>query len=132
MVFVSVTRLHIRSWRFFPAFVWNANRSIRQARSAAGNLHVAVNRDRHAAYWTLTLWADEAAMRQFMMSGPHRRIMPRLVEWCDEAALAHWLQESPDVPSWNEAHRRLVLEGRASKVKHPSEAQRKFIVPPPG
>ena len=45
------------------------------------------------------MWADEAAMRQFMMSGPHRRVMPRLIEWCDEAALVHWLQETTDVPS---------------------------------
>ena len=46
------------------------------------------------------------------------------MEWCDEAAVAHWTQDSPEPPSWEEAHRRLQESGRPSKVNHPSEGQR--------
>ena len=48
--------------------------------------------------------------------------MRRLPQWCDEAAVAHWTQESPQPPSWEEAHQRLQQSGRPSKVNHPSEA----------
>ena len=77
------------------------------------------------------MWRDEAAMRSFMRSGVHRRIMARLPEWCDEAALVHWVQDGNEPPSWAEAHRRLKQEGRRSRVSHPSEAHRRFEIPEP-
>jgi hypothetical protein len=70
-------------------------------------------------------------MRSFMLSGAHRRVMPRLLEWCDEASLVHWIEEASEVPSWSESHRRLQQDGRRSKVNYPSEAQRRFEIPPP-
>jgi hypothetical protein len=42
-------------------------------------------------------------MRSFMLSGAHRNVMPRLAEWCDEAAVAHWIQGAVEPPSWPEA-----------------------------
>jgi hypothetical protein len=70
-------------------------------------------------------------MRAFMLSWAHRRIMTRLPQWCDEAAVAHWLQDDPEPPPWPEACRRLRQDGRTSHVKYPSEAQRRFEVPEP-
>ena len=125
-----MTRLHLRSWRYLPAFIWRSLRSERQARRTEGNLHADLRRDRHGAFWTLTLWSDEGAMRRFMTSGAHRRAMPHLLDWCDEAALVHWDHDSREVPSWSEAERRLKSEGRTSKVRYPSEAHRKFEFPP--
>jgi hypothetical protein len=49
--------------------------------------------------------------------------MPRLLNWCDEAAVVHWNQEASELPSWQEAHRRMVKEGKLSKVNYPSPAQ---------
>lgn len=49
--------------------------------------------------------------------------MRKLLEWCDEAALVHWLQETTDLPEWRDACRRLQIEGRRSKVNHPSPSQ---------
>ena len=131
MPFVSITRLRVRSWRYLPAFLIQSVRAVRQARRAVGNLGVSVLRDANLAFWTRTVWIDETAMRSFMRSGVHRRVMPRLVEWCDEASVAHWLQEVPEPPSWQEAHRRLQRQGRRSRVNHPSEAQRRFEIPAP-
>jgi hypothetical protein len=48
--------------------------------------------------------------------------MRKLMEWCDEAAVVHWTQESAALPIWLEAHRRLQEVGRLSKVNHPSAA----------
>lgn len=131
MPFVSITRLWVRSWRFLPRFLFQAFLSARQARAAAGSIAVSTLRDANLAFWTRTVWQDEAAMRSFMLSGAHRHVMPRLLEWCDEAAIAHWAQDSWEVPSWRESHRRLQHEGRSSKVNNPSEQQRRFEIPEP-
>ena len=131
MPLVSVTRLRVRSWRFMPRFFLGAARSARQAGQAPGNLAVAVLRDRKLTFWTCTAWTDEASMKAFVLSGPHRAVMRNLLDWCDEASLVHWLQETKDVPAWPEAHRRLSAEGRPSKVRNPSEAHREFRIVPP-
>ncbi len=57
--------------------------------------------------------------------------MPKLMEWCDEAAVLHWQQESAAEPTWAEAHRRLLAEGRVSKVLHPSPKHATRDYPPP-
>jgi Domain of unknown function (DUF3291) len=131
MAFVSVTRLRVRSWRYLPAFLIRSVLAARQAKCATGNLATAILRDVDRAFWTRTVWRDEEAMRSFMRSGSHRRAMLRLATWCDEAALVHWVQDGPEPPSWREAHRRLQQQGRRSRVDHPSEAQRRFTIPPP-
>lgn len=119
-VFVSLTRLRIRYRRYLPAFVTQSLRSALQARGASGNIAVSLLADRDRTFWTRSLWSDEAAMRAFMLSGVHRSAMRNLAAWCDEAAVAHWMQATAQLPSWEEAHRRMRGEGRRSKVNHPS------------
>jgi hypothetical protein len=131
MPFVSITRLRVRSWRYLPAFLFQALRAARQAKAASGSLAVSILRDADLAFWTRTVWIEEAAMRSFMVSGAHRSVMPRLLEWCDEASVVHWVQDAPEPPSWPESHRCMQQVGRRSKVNHPSEAQRRFEIPEP-
>jgi hypothetical protein len=131
MALVSITRLRVRRWRYLPQFVIQSIRTALQAKRAPGSLAVSILRDADRAFWTRTVWRDEAAMRSFMQSGVHRRIMPRLPKWCDEAAVVHWVQDADEPPSWAEAHRRLQQEGRRSRVSHPSEAHRRFEIPEP-
>jgi len=102
-----------------------------QAKKAAGNLGIALLTDAKLTFWTKSAWTDQAAMRAFMLSGPHRTAMPVLMEICDEASLVDWTQESAALPDWKEAHRRLVAEGRRSKVRHPTPAHDAFEIPPP-
>jgi hypothetical protein len=112
-------------------FIVDALRASRQAKKAQGNLGVSLLREAHNTYWTRTVWTTESAMKAFMLAGPHRKVMPRLLEWCDEAALVHWQQETDQQPDWQDAHRRLQGEGRRSKVNHPSPAQENFQIPAP-
>ncbi len=131
MVFVSITRLRLRYWRYLPYFFWEAQRSIRQARAAPGFLEIALLRDAKAAFWTATLWENGEAMRAFMTTGAHRQAMPRLIVWCDEASVAHWEQEARRLPAWHEAHSRMLREGRASKVRFPTPDHIAGIIAPP-
>jgi hypothetical protein len=128
---VSITRLRVRSWRYVLPFIVYALRASRQAKNAKGNLAASLLRDAHNTYWTRTVWTTESAMKAFMLAGPHRKAMRRLLEWCDEAALVHWQQETDQQPDWDDAHRRLQVEGRRSKVNHPSPAQENFQIPAP-
>jgi hypothetical protein len=108
-----------------------ALRASGQAKNFPGNLHVSLLRDADKTFWTRTVWTTEPAMKSFMLAGPHRQVMPRLLEWCDEAALVHWEQESDREPNWQEAHRRLQADGRRSKVNYPSQAHESFQIRPP-
>ncbi len=130
MPLVSITRLRLRAWRFAPGFLLDAVRSQNQARRAPGVLDVAVQNDARRTFWTRTVWTDEAAMRDYVLSGPHRRVMPRLMDWCDEASVVHWTQDSVAPPSWDEAWRRMQEDGRASRVRHPSPDHVNFKITP--
>jgi hypothetical protein len=131
MPFISITRLRVRSWRFLPSFFVQAIRSARQARAAQGSLGVWVLREDKNVFWTRTVWDSEPDMKAYILSGPHAKVMRRLLNWCDEAAVVHWTQDPIDPPSWKQAHRELLRIGRPSKVNHPSEAQRQYQIPEP-
>ncbi|MGD9721225.1 MAG: DUF3291 domain-containing protein [Pirellulales bacterium] len=131
MNFISVTRLRIRKWRFLPAFFYYTLRSFFQARRAAGNLHTSIERDAQLAFWTISVWRDEQSMHAFRNHGAHQRAMPKLLEWCDEATYAHWLQDSAEPPELAGAYERLIRDGIVSKVKHPSPEHAKRNFPPP-
>ncbi len=134
MIFVSLTRLRIRSIRFMPFFAVYAFRSLRQVSRAPGFQVGAVLNDRERTFWTMTVWDTPENMRQFMTSGAHKKAMPHLLNWCDEASVAHWEQEDVVMPSWTDAAKRLREQGRASKVRHPSagHATLSFVEPRAG
>jgi hypothetical protein len=114
-----------------PAFLLRSLRIGQQAKKAPGNLGAKVLPDRHRTFWTATNWESEAAMRAFMLAAPHRPAMRKLLNWCDEASLVHWTQPGPELPTWTQAHARMQSEGRTSKVNHPSEDHRNFVIAAP-
>jgi hypothetical protein len=121
---IAVTRLRLRSARFLLPFLWYALRSARQARGWPGNRGTRFRRSCGLRFWTVTAWQEEAALNAYRVASPHREAMPRLLGWCDEAALAHWQQENDTLPTWEEAAARLRAGGRLSKVQCPSPDQR--------
>ena len=128
---VSVTRFRLRSIRFVPFFILHTNRTIAQIRKSDGFIAGAVQRDADLAFWTVSVWRDERAMRAYGASGAHRKAMPHLADWADEASLVHWIQHSSDLPGWPEAVRRLREEGRPLPLRHPgpNHAECRFAEP---
>ena len=131
MPFVSVTRLRLRSIIYLPGFFRHAMPTIRQVKRAPGYRGGALLADRAWAFWTITCWDDEAAMRAYMMSGSHRAAMPSFVKWCDEGSVVHWDQPDETLPSWPEADRRMRAEGRPSKLRYPTPAHASLGFRPP-
>jgi heme-degrading monooxygenase HmoA len=131
MGFISVTRLRVRSFVYLPQFFWYTIWSIRQAERSSGFVGGGLLRNTKNVFWTVTAWKDEAAMNAYRSGGAHRGAMPKLIHWCDEAAVVHWTQESSEIPIWQELHRRMVEEGRLSKVNHPSPDQASKHIPAP-
>jgi hypothetical protein len=131
MPVISITRLRVRSWRFLPPFALRTLMIARQSARAEGNLAVALLRDKRNTFWTGTSWSSEEAMKAFMHAGPHGPAMRQLLNWCDEAALVRWMQAGAELPSWEEAHRRIQAEGRPSKVNHPSPVHTAHVFPAP-
>jgi hypothetical protein len=81
------------------------------------------------AFWTVTLWRDVEAMRAYRRAGAHLAAMPKLLGWCDEAAVAT-LENVDALPEPEEAARRLASEGRLSTVRHPSPAHASGVICP--
>ncbi len=121
MVFISVTRLRLRAFRFFFPLAWHTGKVNRQIAGADGCLSSKVRGGPSGGFWTVSVWRDEAAMRAFMTSGAHLAAMPKLKHWCDEASAVHWTQESAEM-NWADAEGRLAQHGWTSKILHPSLA----------
>ena len=119
---VSVTRLRLRSFLYLLPFAIRASSSTRQAMRTPGCLGARTRKTRGLAFWTLTIWGDERSMRSFVSRSPHREVMPKLSQWCDEAAVAHWVQDSEAMPEWDAATQILSRSGRLLRVAHPSVA----------
>jgi hypothetical protein len=130
MPLASITRLRVRSIRYLPEFLLRALASVRQARRSPGCLNADVRREVKLIFWTRTLWRDEASMRAFMTAGAHRVVMPKILNWCDEASVTHWQQDGDSAPDWATAEMKMRTEGRTSRVGTPSPAhQRGETVP---
>ena len=132
-MFVSLTRLRLRSFRFVPLFMWANEKTVKQLVASAGfcegKLLVAGPRE----FWTVTVWADENSMRKFRAAGAHLGAMGKLAGWCDEASVAHWSQDVEAIPDWETVHARMRDTGRPSRVDHPSPAHaaKPWTVPSP-
>lgn len=119
-MFISITRLRLRHWWYLPEFFWRSQQSMTQAKKTPGYRKGLILVDRRRAYWTLTGWDSEAAMKAYRSSGAHKVAMSKLPGWCDESAVAHY--EGSDLPSWAEAWERMK-QGRFTPVENPSADQ---------
>ncbi len=125
MYFISATRLKLRSCRFLIPFLWQNFKINRQIQKTKGFFKGKLLVDKKLTFWTLTVWMNRESTLSFRNSGAHLRAMPKLFNWCDEAAYGHWEEETPELSDWLEIHRRICEIGKLSKVKYPSEAHQK-------
>jgi hypothetical protein len=131
MPFVSITRLRLRSAWYLLPFIIHAQRSGKQLVKNSKCLRGKTLMDKHLTFWTMTIWNDISEMRSYTNSDAHKKAMPKLQHWCDEAAIVHWEQAGEEFPEWHESYKRMLSEGRISKVKHPSPNHAGMQIPAP-
>jgi hypothetical protein len=120
MILVSVTRLHLKSNRYLPDFVWHTATTAWQIINIQGFVGGRLIQDDHGGYWTVTMWENKQAMLDYRNSGAHRRVMPLLQKWCDEAVLVHWEQPDRSLPSMEEAYLHILENGYFARLTNPS------------
>src|SRR3989442_350510 len=123
MPVLSVTRLRVRGLRHLPGFLWYTYQSKRQLTRSPGFLGGVLRTAPSWTFWTATAWADEAAMKRFRDTDWHKAAMPRLLDYCNEASLVRWTQDTADLPNAAAMLERLNATGRISKVRHPTTGQ---------
>ena len=107
-MYVSITGLVLKKpWHVF-VFYFHAIRSMRQARRARGNLR-AENRTINGVHHTLSVWQTEAAMREFLFSGAHKRAIDATPSFATGKTLGF---ETDTIPSWDEVHDLWRARGR--------------------
>jgi len=121
MAFNSLTRLRLRSIFSLPAFARAARESTAQMSVAPGFIDGAVLAEGRLVFWTRSAWENEAAMKAFRSAGAHGAVMPKLLDWCDEACVTHW--EGDVEKDWDALYARMARDKRMSKVAKPSKAQ---------
>jgi hypothetical protein len=100
--YVSITGLTLKSFLYYPKFMYYAGPSSMQAQNADGNVltrTTSVNGVQH----TLTVWEDKMAMRKFMVAGAHRKAMAITSEVAVLEKTKVYGYESDTVPTWDEA-----------------------------
>ncbi len=122
MVLVSVTRLHLKSPLYGPAFLWHTALSTWQIINTPGFLGGKLFGDARGGSWTLTTWASKSAMQNYRNCGAQRQVMPYIQKWCDEAVVVHWEQADSNLPDAVEAHRRMVETGHFTRISTSSTA----------
>lgn len=123
MYFISVTRLRVRSFVYLPAFILANEASIKSIKKINGFLAGKELIDKHLTFWTVTVWESDLAMKYFRNNDPHKSAMRKLPDWCDEGAYVHWMQEDNNIPGWNFLYKKLMTEGKLTKIKRPSARQ---------
>ena len=113
--YVMASRFELTSaWRS-PAFLAQAIRVWRQARRSPGVLGVSLRAQLlRRTYWTLSVWTDEAALRTYARTDPHRTVMRRVRPWARTATFRFWTVPAGELASaaaparlWAEAERRI-------------------------
>lgn len=121
MAFVSVTRVRPRSLRFLLVVIQHTWRSRAQLRGTRGFIGGYLASGPRFGMWTVTVWEDEQAMRQYRDTGAHLKAMPRLVDACAEASMVHWTTDDRSIPS-PQIIAEKMREGRTSRLRHPNAA----------
>jgi hypothetical protein len=100
MVYISITGLRVKGPLQELAFWWHAIPSMRQAKTAAGNISAearTINGVRH----TLSVWIDKRAMRAYLTSGAHKSAMAGFSAIATGHAFGY---EAENPPGWDEVH----------------------------
>jgi hypothetical protein len=119
---IVFTGLKLKDRTLFEEFFANAESVAEQASRSPGNFGSDFLADADQVYWTVTAQESRKALDTFVTAEPHRCVMARIDEWCEEASVVDWNQENAELPSRQEGYWRLIATGRQTRLSDPTDA----------
>ena len=107
---IVATRLQLRGWRKLPRFFRVNSAVVRQLKADPALIRYALKADfLRLRFSTLSVWADDGAIRPFVESGDHQTALAVFDEIAirDRSAFVRWQTDHPEDVTWEEARRRL-------------------------
>lgn len=120
MVFVSVTRIKLKSVFHFIPFLFSNEKVLRRLFTINGFKKGKELIDRNWVFWTITIWDNENSMLEFRRSDEHISAIKKTSRWCNEGSYISWIQESTEFPHWKEVSERLITKGKLMKLRQPT------------
>lgn len=108
---VTVTYLKPKSMRAALELMRRSNVVARQAAVTEGYLGGRLAIERRFAFWTVTSWADGAALARFRDSGAHADAVPRQPELAASSAFVTWHAADGELPGWDDCYARVAAHG---------------------
>jgi heme-degrading monooxygenase HmoA len=111
------SRLELRHYRTVPSFLLAALRVQRQVRRSPGALGVSLlAQPARKTFWTLSAWADETAIQQFVRQQPHLDVMRRFGGRLTGSQFTTFTVDAAEIPParrpptalWRDARQRLA------------------------
>ncbi|WP_422362079.1 hypothetical protein [Reichenbachiella sp.] len=109
-MYVSITRLKLKSIWLLPKFAGQSNKVARQANQSSGILKVRLSNRWFKYFYTMTHWNSKEAMQQFMINGEHKVAMKQWSDYASEVKAYGF--ETNDPPKWKEARSLIKKQGR--------------------
>ena len=115
---VVASYLSLTSALKLPEFLWYSLRVLRQLGTAKGLLGYSTQAALwRRKFWTLSVWQNEAMLREFVEQAAHGKSMKRFERHIHEAKAAQWQVAGRSLPpDWQDAKERLA---HAPDTKHP-------------
>ena len=111
-MYVSITRLKIKSFWVLPNFSRLSGLIAKQAKESPGNLKVKLSNRWFRYFYTQTHWNSEEAMRQFMKGGEHKIAMKEWSKFAAEVKVYGFETDEP--PRWKDA--RIMIENKGRLI----------------
>jgi hypothetical protein len=131
MPVIVVARLRLRDPSLLDEFFTHAVAVLEQAQKTDGNLGAEALAEAHDVWWDVTAWQSRAHIEPFLNTEPHLSTRGLVDHLCQEASFVDWEQDSPALPDWQTAWRRLVADGRSAPLTNPSDANQTRAFPAP-
>ncbi|ELS33890.1 MULTISPECIES: hypothetical protein [Pseudanabaena] len=131
MLYLSVTRLKLKSFRYLLSFLFYTDQILREIRASEGYLQGKLMATHNLSMWTMTLWTSEESARNFYLSGSHQLAMEKISEWTSEAVHINHPTNWDQLPPWTDVTQLLANQGHFVPLTNPSENHlKRFITQP--
>ncbi len=107
----SVTELNLKNFWSLFLFLPHAVRSKVQADKSKGLISISIKSEGLLVQRTLTVWEDEASMKDYVRSGWHLKAMKSFGKMAQKSFVVKF--EVQATPTWEEAIKQLRAHGRS-------------------